>query len=348
MFIAFVRKEESGLRKLVSIVFIGSLLGIFLFLIVNTLNKRSDREIKDDNNKPYITITETVSSEGNNPETKSNCYEYDIDKKTLVKRGEVPYTAGYPLTLYSRSDKSILYIAYSGMGDQVFRKRGRNTSQITKDFCAFNHMFICNGQVFMAAKFLKKYCIEPVLLDLNTNSIRKLLPDKNDDTFTWSATCDPQNDTIVFSCYSDSEMRALLDVYSGDPENGEYPLNPKSTIYEYDLKEGKIRKIYETKDYLFGIGISGKNLYYSGAKSSLSNKDNTNLIHVSLSSGAVEKVDCPIHITGDMFIVENDLYCVGWFNNVRGCYKYDFIKREVETVLLPEETSFINGISLSY
>ena len=88
MFIAFVRKEESGLRKLVSIVFIGSLLGICLFLIVNTLNKRSDREIKDDNNKPYITITETVSSEGNNPETKSNCYEYDIDPEDYETEDE--------------------------------------------------------------------------------------------------------------------------------------------------------------------------------------------------------------------------------------------------------------------
>lgn len=68
---------------------------------------------------PYLTITETETIDEEANEMASNCYTYEIGKERLKKKGEVSNTAGYPLTLYSTKKSKVLYIGYSGNGDQL-------------------------------------------------------------------------------------------------------------------------------------------------------------------------------------------------------------------------------------
>lgn len=167
----------------------------------------------------------------------------------------------------------------------------------------------------MAAKYLKHYCIEPVMLNLTSNEITQLLIDKSDDTFTWSTSCDPKNNRIVFSCYSDSEMSAKLDFFDSDPERKEYPGNPKSKIYLYNIEKRELKRVFDTSEYLYGIAADDKCIYYSAEKSSLSPKGEGQLVKVSKITGEKEVVPCPISIAGDMAVWNNEFYCVGRNND---------------------------------
>ena len=297
---------------------------------------------------PYLTITETETTDEEADEMISNCYTYEIGKERLKKQGEVSNTAGYPLTLYSTKKGKVLYIAYSGNGDQLYQSAKRKAEQMTDQFCGFNHMFQCQDQLFMAAKYLEHYCIEPVMLDLTSNEITQLLIDKSDDTFTWSTSCDPKNNRIVFSCYSDSEMRAKLDFFDGDPERKEYPGNPKSKIYLYYIEKGELKQVFDTSEYLYGIAVDDKNIYYSAGKSSLSPKGENQLMRVSIKTGEEELVPCPISITGDMAVWNNELYCVGWMGDQRGCYRFHLKTGAIKEIYSAPENGFLNGMSMSY
>lgn len=301
---------------------------------------------KQEIHSPYLSITYSEYANPEETEVTSSCYTYDLVNGKTCKKGEISNTAGFPLTLYARNNSQMMYVGYSGKGDQLYVKKGRK--QLTDEFCAFNHAFLCDDQFFLAAKFLEHFCIEPVLLDMSNGQIRRILHDKRDDTFTWSASCDPLNKNVVFSCYSDSEMRNSVNSFSGDIENSEYPSNPRSTIYMYNIEKDELTPIYETCDYIYGVATDGVHLYYCGSKSSLSPKEENKLYCVALKTQKKESISCPIKITGDMAIWHGKLYCVGWFKDIRGCYSFDLNNESVDKIFSGSNSGFINGLSINY
>ena len=80
--------------------------------------------------------------------------------------------------------------------------------------------------------------------------------DKKDDRFTWMVSTVPKENKIVFSHYSDNEMREADDVEGG---------NAPSKIAMLDLETKKTETVYETKYYIDGIACEGKKLILSCA-----------------------------------------------------------------------------------
>lgn len=316
------------------------LVAIFAVLAV-LLSIRSE-----DLQSPYLTITESEYADSQQTKVVSNCYTYDISAKRLKKQGSVLNTAGFPMTIYSTNEQQMLYVGYSGNGDQLFSKNG--DQQLTDELCAFNHAFQCGESLFLAAKYLEHYCIEPIMLDMSDGMLKQILPDEKDDTFTWSASNDPQNRRVVFSCYSDSEMRQAVNSYEGNIDLGEYPENPSSTIFIYDLDSKKLKKVYKTEEYLCGIAADDKFLYYCASSSSLSPKEENKLYRVSFESQKREIIPCSFFITGDMAVWNNVLYFVGWFQGRRGCYSYNLENHSVEKIFLGPQSGFVNGMSMNY
>lgn len=200
---------------------------------------------------PYLSITRSFYSEESETGMSSRCFFYDIEEKKLEQKGTVPYTSSHPLTLYSTRNDKIYYSAFSGKGkgNQIYLDNNGTGEKKTDQFCDFNYLIQCGEQYFMAAELLDYYCIEPIVCDAEFRNCSRVMFDKKDDRFTWVVSTVPKENKIVFSHYSDNEMREADDVEGG---------NAPSKIAMLDLETKKTETVYETKYYIDGIACEGK------------------------------------------------------------------------------------------
>lgn len=313
-------------------------------------DENKTESIHEDEKAPYLSITETVYTDTSQTEMVSMCSIYDFEKKKLIYKGQVPYTSGYPLTTYSSTQKSIFYSALSDRGDQLYRQYRKENEQMTDDLCALNYIIQCDDKIFLAAKYLDHYCMEPIFFDLKNKEVRQIFPDENDDRFTWTATCDPKAEKIYFSCYSDNLQRGDLEEYNrqNHTEETEVPECAPSTIYCVDIQTEKVTPAAQTDYYIWGMAVSGEQLYYCGSNSSLSPKEEHTCFFVDLETKEQSELDIPVLISGDMAVWDNTLYCIGWKDTVRGIYAIDLSTKDTILLYSASENGFVNGFSLNY
>lgn len=291
---------------------------------------------------PYLSITETFYDDPMQTNMLSKCTVYDLNGKKLEEKGKVPYTSAYPLTCFSTRDDCIYYSAYSGHGDQLYRDGGETQKQLTDQLCALNHIVQCGDKLYISGKYLEHYCIEPEVFNLKTGELRKVFPDPADDRFTWTATCDPLANTVIFSYYSDNEQRARL--------NGEDdPPAAPSNICSIDMATEEVRQIYSTDDYIWGIAAAGQKLYYAGSRGAFSREHKCYV--VDLQAKTKTELDVPVHISGEMAVWKDTLYCLGWKDGIRGIYEIDLATMDTTLIYSAGKDGFkgfINGFSLNY
>lgn len=323
-----------NIRKILNFVF-----GISVLICIVGCSTENEKDIH-----PYLNITESFYTDEYESGMESRCYIYDLDNKEFVQKGKVPYTSAYPLTLYSNKENTIFYSALSNRGDQLYRDNEGEEEQLTDQFCALNYIFQCGDKLFLAAKYLEKYCIEPFLYDLDTGEVVQVFPDPDDDRFTWSAVSDPNNNKVYFSYYSDSLGRELMDM----AEDVEYPEEPPSTICVLDMDAETVSEVYETDGYIAGMAADGDYLYYGGAESSFSPDEDFKCYRIDIKSGERTELPAPVVITGQMAYWDNILYCLGWKDGIRGIYAVNLDTYETELIHEQEDGGFINGMSLNY
>ena len=259
---------------------------------------------------PYLSITRSFYSEESESGMGSRCFFYDIKEKILEQKGTVSYTSSHPLTLYSTRNDKIYYSAFSGegKGNQIYLDNNENGEKKTDQFCDFNYLIQCGEQYFMAAELLNHYCIEPIVCDAEFQNCSRVMFDKKDDRFTWMVSTVPKENKIVFSHYSDNEMREANDVEGG---------NAPSKIAMLDLETKKTETVYETKYYIDGIACEGR-------------------------------LKLPFYIMDQMALYDNILYFLGWKGDTRGIYAYNLTTKEYDVIMEEVEDEFINGFSLNY
>ena len=229
---------------------------------------------------PYLSITRSFYSEESESGMSSKCFIYDIEEKKLEQKGTVSYTSSHPLTLYSTRNDKIYYSAFSGKGkgNQIYLDNNGTGEKKTNQFCDFNYLIQCGEQYFMAAELLHHYCIEPIVCDAEFQNCSRVMFDKKDDRFTWMVSTVPKENKIVFSHYSDNEMREADDVEGG---------NAPSKIAMLDLETKKTETVYETKYYIDGIACEGKKLILSCAPNGVTTRQkHTRECFVVLEEGA--------------------------------------------------------------
>lgn len=300
--------------------------------------------------KPYLSITETLYTDESQTEMASNCIVYDLDKQKLNIMGQVPYTSGTPLTTYSDRTNSIMFTYLSELGDQVYKTEKNSFKKITNELAITNSMFQCGDKLFLSSIYLNHYCTEPVVIDLSDGEVKSVYPDEKDDRFTWSTTCDPKNNKAYFTYYSDSLSRENIEKYNQEqhPINDDAtPIPAPSTFCSVDMDTLEVTPVYTAEEYIWGIAVSGDDLYYSSSASGTSNKKNYAVYHVNLKTKEKTKLDLPVHISGDMAIWNNTIYCIGWIGETRGVYSINLDTLE-SNLIYTSDTGFINQISLNY
>lgn len=300
--------------------------------------------------KPYLSITETEYTDETQTEMVSNCIVYDLNEQKLDTVGQVPYTSSTPLTTFSSKANSIMFSAYSGLGDQIYKSENNSFEKITNQFSTINYMLQCGDKLFLSARYLPNYCMEPIVIDLSDGTVKSAYPDENDDRFTWAVTCDPINNKAYFTYYSDNEMRENMQNYNYEQhpwEEDSGPIPAPSTFCSVDMNTLEVTPVYTTDKYIWGIAASGDNLYYSSSASGTSNTKDYAVYHVNLKTKEKTKLDLPVHISSNMAIWDNVIYCLGWIDETRGVYSINLDTLEYE-LIYSSDNGFINGFSLNY
>ena len=290
---------------------------------------------------PYLSITRSFYSEESESGMSSKCFIYDIEEKKLEQKGTVSYTSSHPLTLYSTRNDKIYYSAFSGKGkgNQIYLDNNGTGEKKTNQFCDFNYLIQCGEQYFMAAELLHHYCIEPIVCDAEFQNCSRVMFDKKDDRFTWMVSTVPKENKIVFSHYSDNEMREADDVEGG---------NAPSKIAMLDLETKKTETVYETKYYIDGIACEGKKLILSCAPNGVTTRQKHKIYEVNLDTKKSVRLKLPFYIMDQMALYDNILYFLGWKGDTRGIYAYNLTTKEYDVIMEEVEDEFINGFSLNY
>jgi hypothetical protein len=163
--------------------------------------------------------------------------------------------------------------------------------------------------------------------------------DKKDDRFTWMVSTVPKENKIVFSHYSDNEMREADDVEGG---------NAPSKIAMLDLETKKTETVYETKYYIDGIACEGKKLILSCAPNGVTTRQKHKIYEVNLDTKKSVRLKLPFYIMDQMALYDNILYFLGWKGDTRGIYAYNLTTKEYDVIMEEVEDEFINGFSLNY
>ena len=289
---------------------------------------------------PYLSITRSFYSKKSESGMSSRCFFYDIKKKKLEQKGIVPYTSSNPLTLYSTRNNKIYYSAFSGKwkGNQIYLDNNGTGEKMTDQFANFNYLIQCGKKYFMAAKLLNHYCMEPIVCDAEFQNCSRVMFDKKDDRFTWMVSTVPKENKIVFSYYSDSEMR------KADDEGRNAP----SKIAMLDMKTKKTKTVYKTKYYIDGIACEGKKLILSCAPDGLTTRQKHKIYEVNLDTKKKVRLKLPFYIMDQMALYDNVLYFLGWKGDTRGIYAYNLTTKKYDVIMKEVEDEFINGFSLNY
>ncbi len=150
---------------------------------------------------PYLSITESYYTGTSETDIGNQCIIYDLQTQKIVHKGSVDYTSAYPLTAYSKNFDDIFFSADSGHGDQVYQYSNNQNIQLTDKFYAINYIIPCGNKLFVAAKLLKHYCIEPFIFDPVSKEVDRVFEDKEDDRFTWSAGTIPESNSVLFCLF---------------------------------------------------------------------------------------------------------------------------------------------------
>jgi len=286
---------------------------------------------------PYLSITRSFYSEESESGMSSKCFIYDIEEKKLEQKGTVSYTSSHPLTLYSTRNDKIYYSAFSGKGkgNQIYLDNNGTGEKKTNQFCDFNYLIQCGEQYFMAAELLHHYCIEPIVCDAEFQNCSRVMFDKKDDRFTWMVSTVPKENKIVFSHYSDNEMREADDVEGG---------NAPSKIAMLDLETKKTETVYETKYYIDGIACEGKKLILSCAPNGVTTRQKHKIYEVNLDTKKSVRLKLPFYIMDQMALYDNILYFLGWKGDTRGIYAYNLTTKEYDVIMEEvEDEAFSSG-----
>lgn len=270
---------------------------------------------------PYLSITRSFNSRKFESGMGSRCFFYDIKEKKLEQKGTVPYNSSHPLTLYSTRNDKIYYSAFSGKGkgNQIYLYKPGTRVKKTNQFCDFNYFIQCGKQYFMAANLLHYYCIEPIVCDAEFQNCSRVMFDKKDDRFTWMVSTVPKENKIVFSYYSDSEMR------KADDEGRNAP----SKIAMIDMETKKTKTVYKTKYYIDGIACEGKKLILSCAPNGLTTRQKHKIYEVNLDTKKRVRLKLPFYIMDQMALYDNVLYFLGWKGDTRGIYAYNLTTKNM-------------------
>ena len=288
---------------------------------------------------PYLSITESYYTDTSETGIGSQCIIYDLQTKKFVHKGSVDYTSAYPLAAYSKNFDDIFFSADSGHGDQVYQYSNNQNIQLTDKFYAINYIIPCGNKLFVAAKLLKHYCIEPFIFDPVSKEVDRVFEDKEDDRFTWSVGTIPESNSVLFSYYSDSVQRNC-------DEND----CSTSGIALLNMETGKVKQIYKIHKYIWGVAGNEEKLYICCAKAGVGKRNYNILYEVDMATKKKKKLDVPIVVTEKLELWDNTLYCIGREKNDenRGIYAIDLDSLKAEPVYLQQEDAFINDFSMCY
>ena len=269
---------------------------------------------------PYLSITRSFYSKKSESGMSSRCFFYNIKEKKLEQKAIVPYNSSNPLTLYSTRNDKIYYSAFSGKrkGNQIYIDNNGTGEKKTDQFCDFNYLIQCGKQYFMAAILLKHYCMEPIVCDAEFQNCSRVMFDKKDDRFTWMVSTVPKENKIVFSYYSDNEMR------KADDEGRNAP----SKIVMLDM---------ETKKLILSCAPNG-----------LTTRQKHKIYEVNLDTKKRVRLKLPFYIMDQMALYDNVLYFLGWKGDTRGIYAYNLTTKKYDVIMKEVKDEFINGFSLNY
>ncbi|MBD7968231.1 TolB-like translocation protein [Paenibacillus gallinarum] len=315
---------------------------VFILLLVGCNNKNGLIEQNDD----YISITRTTYIQPDTDEMTTSIYQYTPKTKELAEIFNFPYTAQYPLGVFSSNDKVVYYTKTDdNKHDQIFSYNieTKEETKLTTNLRAVNQIIPTKEKVFFIAS--SNRVLRLGMLDKQSGVISYW---GDEDTNVETITINPDTEKIYISAFSYSQDREVIEKQFVSDEN-KYSM-PLFSIYETDFKFTDTQQLFSEHAWIRILMVNRiDNKIIAIYDKEYNSEEKSKAVSINASSHELEEFILPperMQVDGASFSVDGKgLYVTSVLNDKRGIYYYDFESKEYTPVFISED-GFINNFQL--
>lgn len=312
---------------------------LITFILASCSKKSSD----------YISITLTTYNQGDTEEMTTSIYSYSIKDKETKKIFDFPFTAQYPLGVFSEEDNSVYFTKRDNLQhDQVFLYNLDEDKeyQLTTDLRAVNQIVPTKETVFFVAS-----ATDQVLRLGALNKDSQYISYWGDkDINVETITLNPVTQKIYISGFSYSEDRENIEKQFVSDDNV-YSM-PLFTIYETDYNFTEAKELFSTNSWirLLLMNKIDNNLVavYDKEYNSFEPSES---VTINLETSEIKKFRLPkdrIQVDGGGFSSDGkEIYGTFVLDDQRGIYSYEIDSKKYSPIFSSED-GFINNFQIMY
>ena len=315
---------------------------VFVLLLVGCNSKNSLIQQNDD----YISITRTTYIQPDTDEMTTAIYQYALKTGELTEIFNFPYTAQYPLGVFSSNDKVVYYTKTDdNKHDQIFSYNieTKEETKLTTNLRAVNQIIPTKEKVFFIASLNR--VLRLGMLDKQSGVISYW---GDEDTNVETITINPDTEKIYISAFSYSQDREVIEKQFVSDEN-KYTM-PLFSVYETDFEFTDTQQIFSEHAWIKILMVNRiDNKIIAIYDKEYNSEEKSKAVSINASSHELEEFILPperMQVDGASFSVDGKgLYVTSVLNDKRGIYYYDFESKEYTPVFISED-GFINNFQL--
>ncbi|KHL91581.1 hypothetical protein QW71_33720 [Paenibacillus sp. IHB B 3415] len=293
--------------------------------------------------KDILSITCTTYIQPDKEAMLSTIYQYVPATGEVTEIYNYPYTAQYPLGVFSPKEKVVYYTKKDETNrDQIFsyHMETKQEVQLTTNLRAVNQIIPAKEKIFFIASIDK--VLRLGMLDKRSGMISYW---GDEDTNVETIAINPKTEHIYISAFSYSQDREVIEnQFLSDENNYSMPL---FSVYETDYSFKDTQKFLSVHAWIKILMVNmAENVTIAIYDKEYNSEENSKAVAIDVSSQEIEEFKLPperMLVDGANYSANGKgLYVTSIVNDKRGIYYYDFESKEYNTIFISAD-GFINN-----
>lgn len=295
----------------------------------------------------YISITLTTYNKDDTEEMTTSIYQYSLQDKETKKIFDFPYTAQYPLGVFSEKDNSVYFTKRDNQKrDQIFQyKLGVDKEyQLTSDLRAINQIIPTKEALFFVASIADNV-LRLGSYNKDNQSVRYW---GDEDINVETITLNPETQKIYISGFSYSADRGNIEKQFVSDDN--VYSTPLFVVYETDFNFKETKELFSTDSWIRLLLMNkSNNSLVAIYDKEYNSPDPSKAVTINLETGETKDYKLPkerVQVDGGGFSSDGkEMYGTFILEDQRGIYSYEVDSQKYSPIFSSKD-GFINNFQI--
>lgn len=301
----------------------------------------------NDGDSDYISITLTTYIQDDPKEMTTSIYQYSLQSKETQKIFDFPYTAQYPLGVFSEKDNSVYFTKRDSQErDQIFQYKLSvdKEYQLTSDLRAINQIIPTKESLFFVASITDNI-LRLGSFNKDNQSIRYW---GDEDINVETITLNPETQKIYISGFSYSEDKENIEKQFVSDDN--VYSTPLFVVYETDFNFQETKELFSTDSWIRLLLMNkSNNSLVAIFDKEYNSPDPSKAVTINLKTGEAKDFKLPkerVQVDGGGYSSDGkEMYGTFILDDQRGIYSYEVESQEYAPIFSSKD-GFINNFQI--